>query len=133
MRYCGEPASSRKAFASCSIDRYRGSHPPRWSYTAHLIFKLPLGDEAVEDSVCNAKAESERANVLKRASLIIWDEVVITAWIRCLMSSKYSPEALNLTLQDLCHNDLPFHGKTIFSRGDWRQVTPVLKFGSAAE
>ena len=61
--------------------------------TAHSTFKLPFGDESKQGSVCNIKAESERAQVLKRASLIVWDEIV--------MSGKYSPEALDLTLKDL--------------------------------
>lgn len=93
--------------------------------TAHSTFKLPFGDDAVEGSVCNVKAESERADVLKRTSLIIWDEVV--------MSSKFALEALNLTLQDLCKNDLPFGGKTVIFSGDWRQVPPVLKYGTEIE
>ena len=50
-----------------------------------------------------------------------------------VMSSKYSPEALHSTLQDLCQNDLPFGGKTILFSGDWRQVAPVLKYGTEAE
>ena len=45
-------------------------------FTARSTFKLPFGDDAVDGSVCNVKAESDRANVLRRASLIIWDEVV---------------------------------------------------------
>ncbi|CAM9575014.1 unnamed protein product [Sphacelaria rigidula] len=49
------------------------------------------------------------------------------------MSSKYSSEALDLTLQDLCHNNLPLGGKTIIFSEDWRQVAPVLKIGSEAE
>ena len=93
--------------------------------TAHSTFKLPFGDDATEGSICGVKAESQRAEVLKRASLIVWDEVV--------MSSKYAPEALHLTLQDLCQNDLPFGGKTILFSGDWRQVALVLKYGTEVE
>ena len=93
--------------------------------TPHSTFKLPFGDDAVDGSVCNVKAESDRADVLRRASLIIWDEVV--------MSSKFAPDALNLTLQDLCKCDLPFASKTILFSGDWRQVGPVLKFGTETE
>lgn len=39
--------------------------------TAHSTYKLPFGDDTIEDSVCNVKAESQRADVLKRASWII--------------------------------------------------------------
>ena len=93
--------------------------------TAHSTFKLPFGDDATEGSVCGVKAESQRAEVLRRASLIVWDEVV--------MSSKFSPEALHLTLQDICQNELPFGGNTILFSGDWRQVAPVLKYGTEVE
>ena len=44
--------------------------------TAHSTFKMPLGDDAVDRSMCNVKAESERAEALRRGSLITWDEVV---------------------------------------------------------
>ncbi|CAN0579455.1 unnamed protein product, partial [Ectocarpus sp. 12 AP-2014] len=93
--------------------------------TAHSTFKLPFGDAAVEGSVCSVEAESERAHALKNASLITWDEIV--------MSGKYSPEALNLTLKDLLKNDRPFGGKCVLMSGDWRQVAPVLKFGTPSE
>ena len=58
--------------------------------TTHATFKLPFGDDAVDGSMCNVKAESERADVLRRALFNIWDEVV--------MFSKFALEALNLTL-----------------------------------
>ena len=92
--------------------------------TAHSTFKLPFGDKSVEGSVCNVPAESERAQVLK-ACLIVWDEIV--------MSGKYSPRALDLTLKNLMHNDKPFGGKCVLMSGDWRQVRPVLKFGTPSE
>ncbi|CAM9929568.1 unnamed protein product [Laminaria digitata] len=69
---------------------------------AHSTFKLPFGDDAVDGSVSNVKAESDRADVLRRASLIIWDGVV--------MSSKFAPEALNLTLPR------PLQERTAFRR-----------------
>ena len=92
--------------------------------TAHSTFKLPFGDKSVEGSVCNIPAESERAQVLKQACLIVWDVIV--------MSGKYS-EALDLTLKDLMHNDKPFGGKCVLISGDWRRVRPVLKFGTPSE
>ncbi|CAN0338899.1 unnamed protein product, partial [Scytosiphon promiscuus] len=93
--------------------------------TAHSTFKLSFGGDAVAGSVCSVKSESERADVLRRASLIIWDEVI--------MSSKFAPEALNLTLQDLCNSELSFDGKPVLFSGDWSQVGPVLKFGTETE
>lgn len=46
--------------------------------TAHSTFKLIFGDKSVEGSVCNVTAESERAQILKEVSVIIWDEIVIS-------------------------------------------------------
>lgn len=35
--------------------------------SAHSTFKLPFDDDVVDGSVCNVKAESERADILKKA------------------------------------------------------------------
>lgn len=90
--------------------------------TAHSTFKIPFGDNLIEGSSCNVKSESERAQVLRRADLIIWDEIP--------MSNKFAPEALDLTLRDLRRNDTPFGGATVLFSGDWRQVGPVIPFGT---
>ena len=47
----------------------------------------------MEGAFCNVKAESERAEVLRSASLIIWDEIP--------MANQLAPEAVDLTLRDL--------------------------------
>lgn len=93
--------------------------------TAHSTFKIPFGDNLVPGSVCNVKSESERGQVLRRADLIIWDEIP--------MSDKLAPEALDLTLRDLRGCDKPFGGTTILFGGDWRQVGPVVPFGTPAD
>ena len=49
------------------------------------------------------------------------------------MSTKYAPEALDLTLRDLMNNDLPFGGKTIVFSGDLRQCGPIIKFGTTRD
>ncbi|CAN0177300.1 unnamed protein product, partial [Laminaria digitata] len=81
--------------------------------TAHSTFKIPFGDNLIEGSLCNVRSESERAQVLRRADLIIWDEIP--------MSNKFAPEALDLTLRDLRRNNTPFGGATVLFSGDWRQ------------
>ena len=48
------------------------------------------------------------------------------------MTHKYCIEAVNNTSQDLLNNDSLFGGKTILFSGDWRQVGPVVKYGSAS-
>ena len=93
--------------------------------TAHSTFKIPFGDNLVQGSVCNVKAESERAEVLRRADLIIWDEIP--------MSDRLAPEALDNTLCDLRRCDRPFGDTTILFAGDWRQVGPVVLFGTPAD
>lgn len=49
------------------------------------------------------------------------------------MPSKFAPEAITLTLQDLCENVSPFGGKTTLVSGDWRQAAPVFKWGTENE
>ncbi|CAN0447736.1 unnamed protein product [Scytosiphon promiscuus] len=49
------------------------------------------------------------------------------------MSHRFAPEALDLTLQDLRRNDKPFGGATVLFGGDWRQVGPVVLFGTPAD
>ncbi|CAM9941562.1 unnamed protein product [Ectocarpus sp. 6 AP-2014] len=93
--------------------------------TAHSTFKLPFGVNLVQGALCNVKAETERAELLRRADLIIWDEIP--------MSHRFAPEALDLTLQDLRLCDKPFGGVTVLFGGDWRQVGPVVVFGTPAE
>ena len=79
--------------------------------TAHSTFKISFGDKLVEGASCNVKAESERAEVLRRASLLIWDEIPI--------SNMLAPEALDLTLRDLRECNRPFGGATVLLSGDW--------------
>ena len=87
--------------------------------TAHSTFKISFGGNLIEGS-CNVKSESERAQALRRADLIIWDEIS--------MSNKFAPEALDLTLGGLRRNNTPFGGATILFSRDWRQAGPVILF-----
>ncbi|CAN0115114.1 unnamed protein product, partial [Ectocarpus fasciculatus] len=93
--------------------------------TAHSTFKIPFGDNLVQGALCNVKAETERAEVLRRADLIIWDEIP--------MSHRFAPEALDLALRDLRRCDEPFGGVTVLFGGNWRQVGPVVVFGTPAD
>lgn len=101
------------------------SYCPR-GLTASSTVMPPFGGDAVGGSVCDVKAESDRADVLKRASLISWEKV---------MSSEFAPEALNLTLRDpLQHVVTCYSPATLFCfGGNWRQVGPVFKFGTETE
>lgn len=89
------------------------------------MFELPLEEKNVSGATCNIPAESQRAEVLRKCDLIVWDEIP--------MSHRFSVEALNLTLQDLMGNNMLMGGKTVLFSGDLRQIGPVVKFGGPAE
>ncbi|MBJ4683792.1 hypothetical protein JGE71_25440, partial [Salmonella enterica subsp. enterica serovar Typhimurium] len=58
----------------------------------------------------------------RESDLIIWDEAS--------MIPKKALEIVNNTLQDVCNNKLPFGGKIILLRGDFRQILLVVKNGN---
>ena len=66
----------------------------------------------------------QRAELLRKCDLIVWDELPIT--------HKHCVEALDITLRDL-HNPTSFGGKPVLFSGDWRQIGPIVKFGSASD
>ena len=94
--------------------------------TAHSRFKIPLNLN--EDSLCFIKPNSDLSNLVKKTSLIIWDEAP--------MIHKHAFEALDRSLKDVMKSDnpnnfhLPFGGKTIVFGGDFRQTLPVVPNGS---
>ncbi|KAK1407276.1 hypothetical protein QVD17_38890 [Tagetes erecta] len=95
--------------------------------TAHSRFIIPLN--LTEDSICSIKPNSEQASLIRKTSLIIWDEAP--------MMHKHGFEALDKTLKDIMSIDddvnnskLPFGGKTIVFGGDFRQILPVVPNGS---
>ena len=92
--------------------------------TAHSRFGLPLNPD--EFSSCTMAHGSDQANLVKEASLIIWDEAP--------MMSRYCFEALDRSLSDIIgkHSDKPFGGKVVVFGGDFRQVLPVINGGSRA-
>jgi ATP-dependent DNA helicase PIF1 len=70
------------------------------------------------DSVCNIKLNSPKAEILRLAKVIIWDESP--------MANRYLFEALDRTLQDIRNCEKPFGGITIVLCGDFRQILPVI-------
>ncbi|XP_021997718.1 uncharacterized protein LOC110894799 [Helianthus annuus] len=97
--------------------------------TAHSRFHIPINLN--EDSVCHIKPNTEVANLLYEAKLIIWDEA--------LMVQKHAFEALDRTMKDVLsvfdsrNSELPFGGKAIVFGGDFRQILPVVQNGSRQE
>ncbi|XP_048545308.1 ATP-dependent DNA helicase PIF1-like isoform X2 [Triticum urartu] len=91
--------------------------------TAHSRFKIPINVQ--EDTVCNFSKQSGTAELLRRASLIIWDEVAMT--------KRQAVEALDRSLQDITGCRSQFGGKVIVFGGDFRQVLPVVRRGTRAQ
>ncbi|XP_076884920.1 uncharacterized protein LOC143534288 [Bidens hawaiensis] len=96
------------------------------SRTAHSRFHIPIN--LVEDSFCYIKPDSDLAFLLRKTSLIIWDEAP--------MVHKHGFKALDRSLKDIltsasrASSDLPFGGKVIVFRGDFKQILPVVPGGS---
>ncbi|KAI3737233.1 hypothetical protein L2E82_27230 [Cichorium intybus] len=94
--------------------------------TAHSRFSIPINLN--EDSLCHIKPNSDVACLLKKTSLIIWDEAP--------MAHKHAFEALDRSLKDILSSDnynnsqIPFGGKVIVFGGDFRQILPVIPNGS---
>ncbi|MFS7972712.1 putative DNA helicase [Helianthus anomalus] len=94
--------------------------------TAHSRFRIPLNLN--EDSICSINPDSDIAYLLRKTTLIIWDEAP--------MVHIHAFEALDRTLKDILTNEsetnsqLPFAGKVIVFGGDFRQILPVVPNGS---
>ncbi|GJT67976.1 DNA helicase PIF1, ATP-dependent [Tanacetum coccineum] len=94
--------------------------------TAHSRFAIPIN--VVDDSMCHISADSELAELIRMAKLIIWDEAPMT--------HKHCYEAFDRTLKDICRtdpttpNDNVFGGKVVLFGGDFRQILPVVTNGS---
>lgn len=90
--------------------------------TAHSMFKVPIPIQ--ETSTCNVGKQTNAANLIHDASIIIWDEAP--------MVHKYVLECANRTLCDIMDCEDSFGGKVILLGGDFRQVMPVIRHGGQA-
>ncbi|GKB34914.1 ATP-dependent DNA helicase PIF1-like protein [Tanacetum coccineum] len=79
-------------------------------------------------NVASSGADSELADLIRRAKLIIWDEAP--------MINRHCYEAFDRTLRDICRSDRStpskqvFGGKVVLFGGDFRQILPVIPCGS---
>ena len=93
--------------------------------TAHSMFKIPINGLPVDlDTICNIPKESLRADLLRMAEAVIYNE--------CLMMHRHCFEALDHTLQDLRNSSRAFSGLTMVFGGDFQQILPVIVNGSRA-
>ncbi|XP_076906895.1 ATP-dependent DNA helicase RRM3-like [Bidens hawaiensis] len=89
--------------------------------TAHSRFLIPI---LTEDSICPVKGNTDVYELLKKTSLIIWDEAP--------MIHNHAFEALDKTLNDVMNGDSAntsgavFGGKVVIFGGDFRQILPVV-------
>lgn len=93
--------------------------------TAHSRFGIPINPD--DFSTCTLIPGSDQANLIKAASLIIWDEAPLM--------SKHCFESLDRSMTDIVGNKdyLPFAGKFVVLGGDFRQVLPVIHGAGRAE
>ncbi|XP_056860135.1 uncharacterized protein LOC108835628 [Raphanus sativus] len=70
---------------------------------------------------------SDRAELVKAAKLIVWDEAP--------MMSRHCFETLDRSMRDIIRSseDKPFGGKVVVFGGDFRQILPVIVGGGRAE
>ncbi|CAA7035449.1 unnamed protein product [Microthlaspi erraticum] len=91
--------------------------------TAHSRFSIPL--VVNEGSMCKISSGSQKAELIRQANLIIWDEA--------LMMSKFCYETLDRSLHDITKKDMIFGGKVVVFGGDFRQILPVVVDGGREE
>jgi hypothetical protein len=91
--------------------------------TSHFRFKIPLQINA--DSSCYIKKKGHLADLIRKTTLIIWDEVP--------MQNKFCFEAVDKTLQDIFSNESLFGGLPIIFGGDFAQIPPVIEKGGRAQ
>jgi len=91
--------------------------------TAHSVFKILIA--LGKDSMCSIPLQSDSAELLQEAKLIVWDEAPT--------QHRHCAEAVDRTLRDIMQRpDSPFGGKVVVFGGDFRQCPPVVSRGSRA-
>jgi hypothetical protein len=95
--------------------------------TAHSAFKLPLNFDLGQMSEPKTflMKGTGAAEVLKQASLIVWDE--------CTMGHRLGLEAVDRSLQFIRDNDAVMGGCLVLLAGDFRQILPVITRGTPAD
>ena len=88
--------------------------------TVHLRFKVPIPIH--QESHCNIPKNSQLADLIRQANLVIWDEAP--------MQHRHIIEAVDRTFRDLCDSNKPFGGLTVVFGGDFQQILPVILKGS---
>lgn len=89
------------------------------------MLKIPIEINNIDSVVCNIKKRSAKAELLKKADTLLWDEIS--------MMHKKGVEAVNTTLQDIRENKKLMGGMLVILAGDFRQTLPIVKRGTIAD
>ncbi|KAL8111953.1 hypothetical protein AgCh_019598 [Apium graveolens] len=90
--------------------------------TSHSRFRIPI--DISEVSTCEIKKNTHLAELICKASLVIWDEAPMT--------HRFVFEAVDRSFRDIRQSinpaagSMPFGGMTVLLGGDFRQVLPVV-------
>ena len=76
----------------------------RGGRTAHSVFKTPI-DNLTEMSMCHISKNTPHTDLMCSVKAIIWDEVGA--------QHRYTVEAVDRTLWDICSDNWPFGGITV--------------------
>ncbi len=88
--------------------------------TAHSYLKILIALDCT--SFCYIRKQNDLAVLIRQTKLILWDEVPMT--------NKLAFEAVDRTLRDLTNRNEPFGGIVFVMLGAFRQVLPVIPWGS---
>ncbi|XP_028556791.1 ATP-dependent DNA helicase PIF1-like [Dendrobium catenatum] len=77
--------------------------------TTHSRFKIPIN--STEITLCAITKQSGLAQLLKKTSIILWDEAP--------MVKRTAIETLDRTMKDIMNSSISFGGKVIVFRGDF--------------
>ena len=91
--------------------------------TVHCGFKRPV--PLLDTSVSSMRPNSADAEVLRKASLIIIDEIT--------MLPKHGLRCIDKLLRELMNTEKPFGGKVLVVGGDFRQTLPVVMRGTRTD
>ena len=112
--------AAKKGVVNVATTGQAASHLP-FGATAHSVFQIPISDDDV--LTCTLPLDSQAARTLAAASVIQWDE-----WPNARRSAWDSVLKLLQHLKE--HYPGLWVNKVIICYGDFRQIPPVLKFGT---
>lgn len=90
--------------------------------TVHSRFLLPV--PVHENSTSYIGRQSQDAQFIKNAKLLLWDEISMT--------QRLTFDLVDRTLRFLCDIDRPFGGKCVILGGDFKQCLPIIQRGDRA-